>query len=327
MPKDVQVDALPGRRGIPENSSTVQMSRLIGILPTYHRQQLLADTLENLFQQSRILDRLCVVDNETSDATQKIVVEVARRHETTQVEYLATPANLGSAGGWAHGMSHVLPDAAPGDWLLTLDDDDPPRTLCDVERMHEFAQQQQAHDPQVAAVGVVGARINWWTGKIARLPDELLHGAVPVDYVGSGHMAMYSVRAMQQVGVFLPELFFGFTEVEYCIRLKRAGFSIYANGDLWREERTERNRLDLRPKRRLSVAPTPRLYYSTRNYIYIMKRYGRPDLALKHALVQTFLRPALMVWRSPGDALRTLRLTLRASYDAVRNRMGRSLEL
>lgn len=301
--------------------------QLVGVLPTYRRQEQLRATLDCLSRQSRCIDRLCIVDNENSALTRQQVEAFADAEKRVAVEYLATAENRGSAGGWAYGMSHVLPNMKALDWLLTLDDDDPPRTLQDVERMAAFAEGQRAADPTVGAVGVVGARINWWTGKIGRVADEALHGAVPVDYVGSGHMAMYSVAAMQQVGVFLPELFFGFTEVEYCIRLKRAGFSIYANGDMWREERAERGRLNLAPERRWNARAVPRLYYSTRNYVYIMRRYGRPDLALKHAAIQTLLRPALMVCRSPADAVRVMRLAARGTYDAIRNRMGRAMDL
>ena len=297
-------------------------ARVFAILPTYRRQELLADTLSKTFAQSRPPDHLVVVDNENSDETRRIVDGFVER----PVTFLQAPENLGSAGGWALGMQEALDHAAPCDWIATLDDDDPPQSNEELERMYEFAVAQADQHADLAAVGIVGARFNWRSGYLVRVPDEELTGAVSVDYVGSGHGAMYSVKVMRDRGMFRSDLFFGHTEIEYCLRLRRAGYRVLACGDLWRAERVATGRMGIR------VAPDRicqikwQKYYVTRNYIFMMREFRRYDLALKRALIQSVAKPLYTLTRSPATAYRGFKLGLRASIDGFVGRMGRTVD-
>lgn len=311
---------------LPDSENVNESPRVFGILPTYRRQALLADTLERTLQQSRALDCLVIVDNEASDETRRIVETFTERHPEVETIFLSSPDNLGSAGGWALGMEEALKSANGRDWILTLDDDDPPQRSTDLQHMFEFALEQQQQYPDLGAVGIVGARFNWSNGYLERLSDEELTGPVKVDYVGSGHMAMYSVKAMQDEGVFRAELFFGHTEIEYCLRLREAGYRVLANGDLWKQERCENGRIgiDVQPDRTCKIAWQK--YYVTRNYIFTMRQNHRADLALKRAFIQTIAKPLYTLPRSPGLAVRGFRLGLKASWDGFRSHMGRTVD-
>jgi GT2 family glycosyltransferase len=172
----------------------------------------------------------------------------------------------------------------------------------------------------------VGARFDWHKGALRRLNDDELNGAVDVDYVGSGHVAMYRVSALMDVGVFCGELFFGHTEVEFGLRLRRAGYRIVANGELWKNRREASGRIgiELRPGRQSEVSW--RRYYVIRNHIYMMQRFGRWDLALKHALVQVLAKPAYTLAGNPRLAVRGFWQGLRASWDGWFGRMGKRRE-
>ena len=301
-------------------------ARVFGILPTYRRQELLADTLRKTFAQSRPPDELVIVDNEQSDDTRRIVDGFAERHRAVPVTFLQAPENLGSAGGWELGMTEALRRARPHDWIATLDDDDPPQAEDELERMYQFAVRQHTEHADLAAVGIVGARFNWRTGYLTRVPDGELTGPVSVDYVGSGHGAMYLAKVMQDMGVFRGELFFGHTEIEYCLRLRRAGYRVLANGVVWREHRAASGRLGIRPvPERLCVIKWQK-YYVTRNYIFMMREFRRYDLALKRALIQSVAKPLYTLTRSPATAYRGFKLGLRASIDGFVGRMGRTVD-
>ena len=198
--------------------------RVFGILLTYQRQALFTEMLRQICAQQRVPDCLVVVDNEASEET----AAIRRRFQETCPEshwvHLRSPKNLGSAGGWAWGMETVLELANDRDWVLTLDDDNPPEHEGLFRQMFEFAETQREREPELGAVGIVGARFNWRTGNLMRLPDEELKGPVRVDYVGNGHMAMYSVGMIRDIGPFQRELFFGHTEVEFGLRMRRAGY-------------------------------------------------------------------------------------------------------
>ena len=299
----------------------VSSGRLYGVLLTYRRQAMLADTLRRIARQSRSLDKLLVVDCEASVATEKVVQEVAREAHFPIV-YRATAENRGSAGGWAFGMRCVLEEANDSDWIMPLDDDDPPVFDHEFEEMERFAAEARSRDQSIGGVGVVGARFNWWTGLINRVPDEDLAGAVEVDFVGNGHVPLYSVAAVRSVGVFDEALFFGYTEVEYGLRLKHAGYQILAHGALWFERRNQMGRRQRRMTRSRTCRVSWSRYYVTRNYLYIMLRFRRLDLACKQVLLQCGIKPFLTLFVRPLDAYRGFKVAVQATWDAARGQMG-----
>ena len=299
---------------------------LTAILPTYRRPEQLRRTLRVIFGGTIAPDALIVVDNGRQENTSEILREANSQQPLVTPQLLRPSENLGSAGGWAFGMRHVLDQLRPHDWILVLDDDDPPRSGTEVEQMWHFAIEQHALDPAVAAVGIVGARFDWRRGMLCRLNDDEIVGSVDVDYVGSGHVAMYRVSALREVGVFRDELFFGHTEVEFGLRLRGAGYRVVANGELWKLRRklAGRNGIRLSPKWLCEVSS--RRYYVIRNHVYMMRRFGRWDLALKYALVQTGLKPLLTLCHQPLLAVRGFLQGLRASRDGLLGRMGRRFD-
>ena len=299
--------------------------RVFAVLPTYRRQLLFAEMLRKVLDQDRPPDWIVIVDNESNDETEAI----SQRFRMTQPDrpwiYLRSPENLGSAGGWAYGMEAVLEHANDQDWILTLDDDNPPENAELLRRMFDFAEIQRQADPHLGAVGVVGARFNWWTGNLVRVRDEELSGPVSVDYVGNGHMAMYSVRLIREIGPFRGDLFFGHTEVEFGLRLRRAGYRVLAHGDVWKQRRIRKNKIGIKRKPRRTCEIHWRKYYVTRNYIAMMLQFGRLDLALKRALIQVVVKPVATLLVSPRRAYYGWRLGLRAAWDAFRGKMGPTL--
>ena len=111
--------------------------RLIGVLPTYRRTHLLGRTLADLGMQTRALDHLIVVDNEGSAETSSIVASASIAG--CKIEYLPPGENMGFAGGVAAGMRRALEFADDSDWIVLLDDDDPPRFSFALERLAAFA--------------------------------------------------------------------------------------------------------------------------------------------------------------------------------------------
>ena len=299
--------------------------RLIGVLPTYRRTELLGPTLAALGQQSRVLDRLVVVDNEGSDGTRSLVA--ATTIPGCSIEYLWPGENKGFAGGVAAGMRHALAFARDDDWIVLLDDDDPPRYLTALESLSTFGAEMRAADPKTAAIGISGGWFDWRRGRMRRVPDADLTGPVPVDHVAGNQLPFFLVRAIRDVGVFYDDLFFGFSELEFGLRLWRAGYTLYGYGPLWLESRrrTDRLQLELRPSRRVGKFDW-RDYYSLRNAIFILRRFGRPGTALRVTLVQGLAKPIANLPLSPASALTHLRFNIRAIAHGWLGRMGRRVE-
>ena len=162
-------------------------------------------------------------------------------------------------------------------------------------------------------------------GRLVRVPDAELVGSVDVDVVGGGQFPIYRVGAVREVGVFDEQLFFGFDDLEYGLRLRRAGFDVLADGDVWRPRRE--NRATPYVGKTLTLGePGWRRYYSVRNLIYILRRHHRTYAAARLTLVLGLLKPLANVVASPRLSMRHLRLNTAAAWDAWTGRMGRRVE-
>jgi len=293
-----------------------------GVLVTYRRQQELVASLTAVASQTRPFDRFVVVDNSPSTANERAV-----RDLVPGTEYVAAPENLGPAGGIAVGMRHVLAHAGDDDWVMTLDDDDPLREPGVMAMLTDFAAGSRERDPATGGVGLTGTRFDRRKGRIVRVPDDELHGAVPVDCIAGNQCPLYAVRALRAVGPPRAELFFGLEELELGLRLRDAGYSLYGHGPTWREGRARSGRLEMRlePARSLADA-TWRRYYSLRNLVWILREIRQPRSALRVTIVTGFAKPVAALPVQPRAAYRHLRLNLAACRDAWTNRMGRTVE-
>jgi glycosyltransferase involved in cell wall biosynthesis len=298
--------------------------RLLGILITYRRPRELELMLQRLADSEQPVDLLVVVDNSPTPAAELLVERYRARDRAA--EYVAAGENLGPAGAVALAMRRLLPTAGDDDWIALFDDGEPPGVE-ELAEMRQFALSMRARDPRLGAVGGVGATFDWARGRVARVPDDRLDGPVPVDYIGSGQLPLYSVRAARTVGVFRPELFFGFEELEYGLRLRAAGWSLYVDGDRWRAGRTMLGRLDVGGGPTVGFARTTwRDYYRLRNLIAILLASGRRGAAVRVSLLVGLLKPLANAPRQPGRALARLRLNWRACRDGWSGTLGRTIE-
>jgi glycosyltransferase involved in cell wall biosynthesis len=295
--------------------------RLHGILVTYRRPAELELSLRAIDRQTRALDELVVVDN-GGDA-EEMVQDLAPK-----ATYVRAWDNLGPAGGIAIGMERILDIADDHDWVFTFDDNDWATDPELFARLVAYAERMREADPATGAVGRSGVRFDIQRGQIVRVPDSELRGPVLVDCVAGNQFPLYSVAAVRDVGMFRTELFYGFEELEFGLRLRRSGHRIYVEGELWYEGREELGRLQLRkrPARRLHREPDWKRYYSIRNLIAILLDLGHRGPALRVTGVTAVGKPLANLPRAPRLALAHLRVGLRAALDGWVGRMGRTVD-
>jgi glycosyltransferase involved in cell wall biosynthesis len=298
------------------------VSELHGVLVTYRRTAAVELMLERVATQTQPLRSLVLVDNDPCDANRSAAA--AADPACGAVTYVAAPENLGPAGGIALGLERVLAGAADDDWCVLLDDDDPPPDEAVFADLLAFA---QALPARAGAVGLAGARLDRRRGRMVRVPDGDLHGAVPVDYLGGNQCPVVRLAAVRDAGVFEPRLFFGFEELEFGLRLQRHGWGLYGHGDRWRARRADLGRLDMDARPDRAVGPLSwRRFYSLRNLVWVLRADGRHRAALEVALVQGVGKPALNLVRAPRLSFRHLRTNVRASVDGWRGALGRTRE-
>lgn len=289
---------------------------------TFDRPQALRGTIAAMLEQTRVPDLLLVVDNGTNPET----VEVVRQFADERLVYQSTGENLGSAGGVSFGMQWLFDKGY--DWIHSVDDDDPPRTEDTVEKL--LALIARNDDGRLGAVAAVGSHWNWRTGEYERIPDDELLGDLCVDTIGgNGHLTVRR-DVIADIGPPDRQLFFGFYDPLYCLRIGQAGYRLMVDGDLLRRFRTHAGRIGYTRERawrpRDPYHAIWRRYYVSRNYIYRMTRtFERPDLARREA--RKAIVRALAAWgRGPRYGGRFTVLQLRGVVDGYRGRLGRTVE-
>jgi rhamnopyranosyl-N-acetylglucosaminyl-diphospho-decaprenol beta-1,3/1,4-galactofuranosyltransferase len=314
---------------------TIEPPRVFGVLVTYRRPDALAKTLDRLVSQTRRPDRLLVVDNGASGE----VSDLVERAVTSGLPavYIDAGDNLGPAGGFALGMEQLLVDAGDEDWVFLFDDDDPPFFDDAIADAAGFGAAMVAKDPATGGVGISGGRFDLARGRVIRVGDADIHDAVPVDHITGGGLPAYRVAAIRKVGVFRRELFFGFEELEFGLRLTRAGFRLYADGERWQLRKQVKRDRGLLPAEEISVERATatsvritslswRRYYSLRNLVFILREMGAGSAAFRVALTRGLLKPLLNLPLNPRLGWHGLRIGTRAAVDGWKGRLGRSVE-
>ena len=194
--------------------------RVVAVVVTRHRAELLRQSLAALAAQTRRPDHLVVVDNGPDDDARRAVVDCG-----LPATYLPSRRNLGGAGGFALGMLHALSLGA--DWVWCADDDGRPAddavlaTLLAAAERHGLAEVSpmvtDAADPERLAFPLRRG-LRWRR----RLSDFAGLEVLP-RYASLFNGALFRAEALDVVGVPDYRLFFRGDETEIHRRLVRAG--------------------------------------------------------------------------------------------------------
>ncbi len=184
--------------------------------------------------------RILIVDNGSTDSSESIL-----RERFPFVVIIQTGENLGFAGGNNVGIRYALRHGADYTWLLNND------TVVDSEALGELLKIAESD----TKIGVVGSKIYYYNrpdilwfagGRITRLAklvhhlglnqaDTQLHQEnLDVDFI-TGCSILVRSATIQQVGLMREEYFLYGEDVDWNIRIKKAGWKIKwaASSKLW----------------------------------------------------------------------------------------------
>lgn len=273
-----------------------KLQSVAAVIVTRNRRENLRRCLETLLAQTYPLSAVFVVDNGSTDGTAELL-----RQEFPQAVYHRLPDNVGSGGGYRTGLGLAFEQGA--DWLWAIDDEvvlEPevlermmarvalPRRTADILLPAEF-------DPQTGRSRVHQA----WYG-------PLIHRDV-----------------VAAVGLPLEEFFFWAADSEFFGRARRSGkFTIIRAPDIV-VTHDKRNPDVLEAKR----APS-RLYYQTRNTIYVRRHIQHSPYKTLRSLVRVALgRAAKVIFSREPRKLQKTVMIFRGALDGLRGRLGKTVEI
>ncbi|MGY1848450.1 MULTISPECIES: galactofuranosyltransferase GlfT1 [unclassified Blastococcus] len=194
--------------------------KVVAVVVTRHRPELLAESLAALAGQRRPVDHVVVVDNGPDRAVAEVV-----RASGLPATYLPSERNLGGAGGFALGMLHAL--ALGADWVWCADDDGRPAdgtvldTLMTTAHEHGLAEVSplvtDLADPERLAFPLRRG-LRW-----RRRRSDFDGIEVLPRYASLFNGALFRAEALDVVGVPDYRLFFRGDETEIHRRLLRSG--------------------------------------------------------------------------------------------------------
>ncbi len=239
--------------------------KFAAFIMTYKRVSILETTIVKLLSQTCPPQKIVIVDNDPEKSA-RVVISKFPNHS---ISYHAIGYNSGPAGAANAGLEILSKEGY--EWIGWMDDDDPPV----FETTFEILLQTAVGNKKCGCVGTVGQYFNKKNGLMVRVADSELEGSgsLVVDNIAGGMCKIVNATVCTKANVFPDEsLFYGFEELDFDIRLQRAGYVLLVDKELYRKHRVYYNRVGLHYVRGLKKDMNRlwRDYYSTRNSLIIL---------------------------------------------------------
>lgn len=244
-----------------ENKGTNE--RVVAVISTYNRKELLSTCIKSLLTQIRPPDAIIVVDGPSTDGTREMV-----NKEFPQVNYIRIREDIGGAGQFYIGIKIAYKKGY--DWIWLMDDD-----VEVVKRDGLKTLLKRAHELRSAGIPI-GALI----------PFQLVRGKLvqvgPLSIFVGG---LISRDAISKAGFPRHDFFIYYDDVEYAFRIICAGLAIkYGPPILEHKGWPQRRQFSicfLKKVYSLPILSKKRTYYLARNSIIFAKEYKLMSLLVR----------------------------------------------
>lgn len=262
---------------------------IIAIIVTFNRKELLIKVLDSLLSQTVSLNKIIVVDNNSSDGTNVIVSEYADKF--CSIIYNNTGANLGGAGGFHFGMNYASDFDYDRLWLM--DDDIVPHLNClEIMLQNDLGDIIQPlrlnTDGSCAELSPVVydlSSIFLLNPKrdtvISTLSNKtIINDAIPLHGIPfEGPLIKKNV--IDTIGLPNKKFFIFYDDLDYSIRARDSGFKIYCDLN------AKATRLLINIQK--NDLKSWKGYFMLRNLFYILRTYGKNSLVRSKPLLITML--------------------------------------
>jgi GT2 family glycosyltransferase len=262
---------------------------VISVILNTNRRDDTLECLTSLQNSTYNNHRAIVLDNASTDGS----VEAIQR-AFPEVQIIRLQENLGYAGNNNVGIQAAIDQGA--EWVFVLNEDTILAEDCLAELVAGASQHEHCgitgpmvyHYNEADVIQSAGGHLSplWESVHIGQ--NELDRGQYnaprQVDWI-SGCAIMVRRAAIEQAGKIDERFFYYYEETEWCVRIARAGWEIWhiPQAKLWHKG-VQRD-----------YQPSPNVtYYSTRNYLLLMKKHHAPSSIRMKASYQLIKR--LISW-------------------------------
>ena len=252
------------------SKESMEIQKFAAFVMTYERPAQVIQTIAKLLSQTFPPTEVLIVDNSNSFETKRAIENLM----DYRISYHRMGYNAGPAGAASVGLSMMADKGY--DWIFWGDDDDPPPYPDTFENLFKIILERT--DDQIGVIGSLGGKLNRRTGRTTNFSNKELSRIVEADYV-PGNKMMIVNSAVVKLGVLPTErLFFGFEELDFCLKVQKVGFKILFDGRGILAQRTAAGNIAAdyrwRGKAIGDERKLWRQYYSTRNMLIILRTNG-----------------------------------------------------
>jgi len=202
--------------------------KILAVIVTYNRKDLLMRCVDHLKKQTKIPNKILVINNDSSDGTEEILIE-------NDIDYI-TQSNTGSAGGWHTGINYALENNFDSCWLM--DDDGFPDTNAlnvlssklsyDISCASSVVLQEKSRDTFVFPFPVlnknnfpvlIGFKRRFFS--LNEMQGSIKNNVYPFAHLFNG--ALLNMSLVSKVGNINKDYFIMGDEVDFFYRLRNVG--------------------------------------------------------------------------------------------------------
>ena len=334
------------QEGDSEMKEKMEKETVCAVVVTYNRKQLLIECLEALLRQTRPLDGIYIIDNHSTDGTEKLLLEKGYITELppyeikepwekdfevrnlvngakVKIHYVRMHENTGGAGGFYEGVKRGYEKGY--DWLWLMDDDAEPKEDA-LEKLSLYFKSDGSIVALACSVLLPDNNIAIaHRGKIdlgnifplIQVPLSLEEYQKQVIEIDMASFVGFLLKrdVIKKIGLPKKEFFIHQDDVEYCMRLRTVGkILLIPDSIIIHKEAAkgiQKNFLG-RKSVRQSFDRFWLSYYGMRNLVWLGKQFSKNKLLFYISMLKSLIRLIMGVVLYDDHKLRRIRLILEA---------------
>ncbi|MFB2837247.1 glycosyltransferase family 2 protein [Floridanema evergladense] len=304
---------------------------IAAVVVTYNRKHLLVECLDALISGTRLLDKIIIIDNGSTDKTFNLLQEKGYL-EKSCIDYILLPENTGGAGGFYEGVKYGY--EAGYDWLWLMDDDAEPK-LNALEKLCEHLSEPNVSalsnlkiDPKekIASTHLGFVNSLYDSDFEAEIFREVKYSDIQdyqtIELSFTSFVGLLVKRnAIEQIGFPKKEFFIHFDDIEYSFRLMLAGrILLVTDSIILHKEATAKSAITKNFFGKTFYRPAYEKlwlsYYGTRNGVWLRKsNYSTAKFYLR--LLKNYSRSIIAILLFDDRKLKRLRFLTEAYRDGI----------
>jgi len=247
-----------------------QKEKIAAVVVTYNRKDLLKECLDALFNQTRPLDSIILIDNASTDGTLEFLKEKGYL-DNSKLDYVRLPENTGGAGGFHEGVKRGYEKGY--DWLWLMDDD----TISEKNSLEYLL--EIAFLNLNINIGFLCSKVLWTDETphkmnlpqinpfVNKIPFNIFEG-YEILLVNSCSFVSVLIKKdiIKEVGLPIKDFFIWADDVDFSLRIKREREKVYYISDA--------KIIRMRQSTQESPFKIGRAHFLIRNLTYIDLKYG-----------------------------------------------------